>query len=73
MDPGDTEMVCTWQGKTSLTSCCVTTPLQALLVVSPAGGDERIFNSPVRSAVVSEDNEAEEEAPSELPTYVRLT
>lgn len=50
-DPGDTEMVCTWQ----------------------AGGDDRLFNSPVRSTDPGEEEEKAEEAPSELPTYVRLT
>ncbi|XP_044060939.1 uncharacterized protein zgc:113425 isoform X3 [Siniperca chuatsi] len=43
-DPGDTEMVCTWQ----------------------AGGDDRLFNSPAQSTV-------EEEGPSKLPPYSRLT
>nr|XP_020466902.1 uncharacterized protein LOC109966418 isoform X3 [Monopterus albus] len=48
-DPGDTEMVCTWQ----------------------AGGDDRLFNSPAQSSdpgIVEE-----EEGPSKLPPYSRLT
>ncbi|XP_053284812.1 uncharacterized protein zgc:113425 isoform X5 [Pleuronectes platessa] len=47
-DPGDTEMVCTWQ----------------------AGGDDRLFNSPPQS---TEQYTAEEEGPSKLPPYSRLT
>ncbi|XP_053284808.1 uncharacterized protein zgc:113425 isoform X2 [Pleuronectes platessa] len=46
-DPGDTEMVCTWQG-----------------------GDDRLFNSPPQS---TEQYTAEEEGPSKLPPYSRLT
>ncbi|MED6294178.1 hypothetical protein CHARACLAT_018442 [Characodon lateralis] len=47
-DPGDTEMVCTWQ----------------------AGGDDRLFNSPQTSDGVTKE---EEDAPSNLPSYSRLT
>ncbi|XP_059202057.1 uncharacterized protein zgc:113425 isoform X2 [Centropristis striata] len=46
-DPGDTEMVCTWQG-----------------------GDDRLFNSPAQS---TEQGPTEEEGPSKLPPYSRLT
>ncbi|XP_078117107.1 uncharacterized protein LOC144524606 isoform X3 [Sander vitreus] len=48
-DPGDTEMVCTWQ----------------------AAGDDRLFNSPAPSSdrgTTEEDN-----SPSKLPSYSRLT
>lgn len=48
-DPGDTEMVCTWQ----------------------AGGDDRLFNSPAQSTEQS--TTEEEEGPSKLPPYSRLT
>ncbi|XP_033489271.1 uncharacterized protein LOC117261131 isoform X1 [Epinephelus lanceolatus] len=48
-DPGDTEMVCTWQ----------------------AGGDDRLFNSPAQSTERS--TTEEEEGPSKLPPYSRLT
>ncbi|KAL7394621.1 hypothetical protein ABVT39_000699 [Epinephelus coioides] len=48
-DPGDTEMVCTWQ----------------------AGGDDRLFNSPAQSTQRS--TTEEEEGPSKLPPYSRLT
>ncbi|KAM9850391.1 uncharacterized protein ACBR49_007589 isoform 2-T2 [Aulostomus maculatus] len=47
-DPGDTEMVCTWQG-----------------------GDDRLFNSPARATEQS--TAEEEERPSKLPPYSRLT
>ncbi|XP_062249435.1 uncharacterized protein zgc:113425 isoform X3 [Platichthys flesus] len=46
-EPGDTEMVCIWQG-----------------------GDDRLFNSPPQSP---EQYTAEEEGPSKLPPYSRLT
>eukprot|EP00064_Thunnus_orientalis_P013802 superscaffoldBa00002301_g13842 len=49
-DPGDTEMVCTWQ----------------------AGGDDRLFNSPAQSTDQGSRVE-EEEGPSKLPPYSRLT
>lgn len=48
-DPGDTEMVCTWQ----------------------AGGDDRLFNSPAQS--IDQGTTEEEEGPSKLPPYSRLT
>lgn len=81
-DPGDTEMVCTWQGKNL--SCLLLMTLSgpiALLALrgsldassslSPAGGDDRLFNSPVQSIDLGK---AEgEEAPSKLPPYSRLT
>ncbi|XP_070769682.1 uncharacterized protein [Enoplosus armatus] len=47
-DPGDTEMVCTWQG-----------------------GDDRLFNSPAQST--DRGTTEEEEGPSKLPPYSRLT
>ncbi|XP_019939667.1 uncharacterized protein [Paralichthys olivaceus] len=48
-DPGDSEMVCTWQ----------------------AGGDDRLFNSPPQST--EQYTAEEEEGPSKLPPYSRLT
>ncbi|XP_074503814.1 uncharacterized protein LOC141774902 isoform X3 [Sebastes fasciatus] len=48
-DPGDTEMICTWQ----------------------AGGDDRLFNSPAQST--DQGTTEEEEGPSKLPPYSRLT
>ncbi|XP_037635902.1 uncharacterized protein zgc:113425 isoform X4 [Sebastes umbrosus] len=47
-DPGDTEMICTWQG-----------------------GDDRLFNSPAQST--DQGTTEEEEGPSKLPPYSRLT
>nr|XP_046262118.1 uncharacterized protein zgc:113425 isoform X2 [Scatophagus argus] len=47
-DPGDTEMVCTWQG-----------------------GDDRLFNSPAQSTDCGKTEE--EEGPSKVPPYSRLT
>ncbi|XP_076595539.1 uncharacterized protein LOC143325983 isoform X1 [Chaetodon auriga] len=48
-DPGDTEMVCTWQ----------------------AGGDDRLFNSPAQPT--DQSTTKDEERPSKLPPYSRLT
>ncbi|XP_068570260.1 uncharacterized protein zgc:113425 isoform X1 [Cebidichthys violaceus] len=48
-DPGDTEMVCTWQ----------------------AGGDDRLFSCPAHST--DQGIKEEEEGPSKLPPYSRLT
>lgn len=48
-DPGDTEMICTWQ----------------------AGGDDRLFNSPAQST--DQGTTDQEEGPSKLPPYSRLT
>ncbi|XP_031175146.1 uncharacterized protein zgc:113425 isoform X1 [Sander lucioperca] len=48
-DPGDTEMVCTWQ----------------------AGGDDRLFNSPAPSS--DRGTAEEDDSPSKLPSYSRLT
>lgn len=82
-DPGDTEMVCTWQGKNficllSMTLSCSTAlpalggSLDAISSLSPAGGDDRLFNSPVQFTDLGK-AEDEEEAPSKLPPYSRLT
>lgn len=76
-EPRDTEMVCTWQGEnfkpctqTNLRSglLAVRSPLTDLLC--PAGGDTRLFNSPQDADQLRSE---EEETPSKMPPYSRLT
>lgn len=85
-DPGDTEMVCTWQGKMlnivfrQLLLLLLLQPwlrsLQRAVqwcssLLCPAGGDNRLFNSPAQST--DQATTEEEEGPSKLPPYSRLT
>lgn len=84
-DPGDTEMVCTWRGKNCpfkanpQPPCLVVSELcsqrwalmRCISPLHPAGGDNSLFNSPAQSTAVGKTEE--EEGPSQLPPYSRLT
>lgn len=78
-EPRDTEMVCAWQGEnfkpwtqTNLWSRIVLSSKKSFdwLLFFPAGGDTRLFNSPVQE---NQFRREEEKTCSKLPPYNRLT